>query len=144
MRHRSFPFSTLWLFISFSILIINWANLQPVLFFFQFIVISDTQLIVSVPITKELLCFFSALCLTHFNDVEFCTCPLCQTSLPAGGHLSLQLPSFCCSASRAMDRRLSSFQSNSMSLVEVRKKKTKKTKRNHTIGSKGRQGNRDF
>lgn len=33
MRHCSFPFSTLWLFISFSILIINGANLQPVLFF---------------------------------------------------------------------------------------------------------------
>lgn len=33
MRHSIVPFSTLWLFISFSILIINWANLQSVFFF---------------------------------------------------------------------------------------------------------------
>lgn len=33
VRHSSFPFSTLWLFVSFSVVIVNWGNLQPVLSF---------------------------------------------------------------------------------------------------------------
>lgn len=136
MRHCSFPFSTLWLFISFSILIINGANFQPVLFFssslfylthYSLFLCNHKRiallLLCSVPYSFQ---WYRVLYTSILPDFPCCwRTPLCA----APSILLLCLQRY------GQEAELFPKQLNELSWREVKKK---------TTGRKGRQGDRAF